>query len=350
METAVKDDGSYFEQSTYYHVYALDMFAFHAVLEDVPQSYRASLSRMAGFLASIVNEAGDLPFLGDDDGGRFFFPYGPRARFARASLATVSLLAGRGFIGYDQLDLAEIALWWLGPDRCKAELSDTPALTSRVFDDTGLVVMRRGPVVALFDAGPFGPGSAGHSHSDTLSLVVTVGDRELLIDSGTYSYMDPEWRSTFRGTAAHNTVRIDGHDQAVSAGPFRWEQKPEVKLLEFTSDAEKDRAVATCWYQGFTHMRTVEFAGDDLSIVDQLEGAAGEHDIEQFWHFAAEPRDLSPGSWAIGDSAEFIAEGGVVEPAWRSRCFGSKESGWVIVVRRRTTLPLTLHARLRIEP
>ena len=47
---------------------------------------------------------------------------------------------------------------------------------------------------------PFGPGSAGHSHSDTLSLVVSVGNQEVLIDSGTYSYMDPEWRSYFRGS------------------------------------------------------------------------------------------------------------------------------------------------------
>ncbi len=77
--------------------------------------------------------------------------------------------------------------------------------SSRVFQDTGIVVMRSGPVVALFDAGPFGPGGAGHSHSDTLSLVVTVGDQEVLIDSGTFSYMDPEWRPRFRGSAAHNT-------------------------------------------------------------------------------------------------------------------------------------------------
>ena len=349
MESCVKPDGSYFEQSTYYHVYALDMFALHAVLEDVHASYYDGLSRMAEFLASIVSADGQLPFLGDDDGGRFFSPYGDRTRFARATLATVSSLTGKCFFPSTKPDLAEIALWWLGPERCAKDLAKVAAVTSRVFRDTGVVVMRRGPIVALLDAGPFGPGTAGHSHSDTLSVVAAMGDQELLIDSGTFSYMDPEWRDIFRGSSAHNTVRIDGRDQGVAGGPFRWARKPEVKLLEFASDATRDYAVGLCCYQSFTHRRSVEFSGNVLSIVDQIGGPEGEHEIEQFWHFAQEPRELSPGTLAIGEAGEFTAEGGSVEPSWRSRCFGSKEPAWTVVVRRRSTLPLTLHAGIRMK-
>lgn len=349
MDSCVKPDGSYFEQSTYYHVYALDMFAFHALLEDLPTSYRDGLTRMAEFLASLLSDSGDLPFLGDDDGGRFFSPYGERSRFARASLAAVSLLVGKGFFPYTANDLHEIALWWLGPSRCNQELAKVAPRTPSFFQDTGIVVMRRGPVVALFDAGQFGPGGAGHSHSDTLSLVVTMGERELLIDSGTFSYMDPQWRPLFRGSSAHNTVRTAGYDQGVVSGPFRWAQKPEVKLLEFTTDASKDRAVALCRYRGFTHMRTVEFANNQFTIVDKIEGPAGEHNIEQFWHFAIEPRELSTGKWAIADIAEFTAEGCVVEPSWRSRGFGAKVPAWTAVVRRRSGLPLTLNVRFHLK-
>jgi hypothetical protein len=70
---------------------------------------------MAEFLASITSEDGQLPFLGDDDGGRFFFPYGPRSRFARATLATTCLLPGKRFFLYSPPDTEEIALWWLWP-------------------------------------------------------------------------------------------------------------------------------------------------------------------------------------------------------------------------------------------
>ena len=349
MSASVKPDGSYFEQSTYYHVYALDMFAFHAVIEDVPDSYRDGIDRMGEFLASIVSDAGDLPFLGDDDGGRFFSPFGPRSRFARGTLAAASLLTGKGHFGFDTCDRDEVALWWLGPQRCAKDLATIPARTSRVFRDTGIVVMRRGPIAALFDVGPFGPGGAGHSHSDSLSLVVTMGDRELLIDSGTFSYMDPEWRSVFRSSRAHNTVRIDGVDQAVAVGRFRWKDKPEVKLLDFTSDQTQDRAVAQCCYRGFIHTRTVEFANDEFFIVDKIDGPAGEHDIEQYWHFAQIPNERAPKLWDIAGIAEFSLQGGVVEQACRSRCFGSKEPAAVIAVRCRSSLPLTLETRLRIK-
>ena len=35
--------------------------------------------------------------------------------------------------------------------------------------------MESGDRHILIDAGPFGPGSAGHSHSDTLNIVVRSG-------------------------------------------------------------------------------------------------------------------------------------------------------------------------------
>jgi hypothetical protein len=350
MTTGVKSDGSYFEQSTYYHIYALDMFAFHAVLEDVPDSYRDGLARMAEFLATITSESGELPFLGDDDGGRFFSPYGPRASFGRATLATLSLLLGKSFFTYSQGDMEEIALWWLRPDRCKSPEGDVLKMHSRQFEHSGIVVMRRGSVCALFDAGPFGPWSGGHSHSDTLSLVVSSGDQEVLIDPGTCSYMDTVWRGAFRGSSAHNTIRIDGLDQGTSAGPFRWAQKPEVSLLEFVSGADRDRAVAVCRYQGFSQTRTVEFLnGNEFEIVDQVDGPAGEHEIEQFWHFAVSPTARTAETWGIGDIAEFTAEGGELEEGWRSRCFGSKEAVSVIAVRTRTTLPISLRARLSLN-
>ncbi len=295
------------------------------------------------------NDSGDLPFLGDDDGGRFFSPYGQRERFGRATLATVSLLLGKHFFPYSPHDVGEIALWWLGPERCKDSGDDAPRLSLRARSKTAaLSSCAADDVYAVFDAGPFGPGSGGHSHSDTLSLVVSSGDDEVLIDSGTYSYMDPEWRDAFRGSSAHNTIRIDGCDQGTTSGPFRWAQKPEVELREFVGQPDRDRAVAVCRYRGFSHTRTIEFDGIEFNIVDQVEGPEGEHSVEQFWHFAVNPTEQAPGSWSIGDIAEFNADGGQLEEGWRSRCFGSKEAAPVIVVRRRCTLPVTLDARLRL--
>jgi len=350
MTAQVHADGSHFEQSTYYHVYALDFFLFHAVLEEVSEDYRSRLSRMTEFLASIVSPAGELAFLGDDDGGRLFHPFGPRTGFARGTLATASFMLNRSAFVYSEQDAQEVALWLLGSSRCKRAVVLPSPLSSRSFDDSGLVVMRRGDVTVLFDAGPLGPGNAGHSHADNLSLVVWRGSEEIFIDPGTYSYIDAEWRNAFRGTNAHNTVSIDSKDQAVAAGPFRWRDKPEVRLLEFVAVTDQHRAAAVCGYSGFSHKRTIELGDNgELDVVDEIEGPAGEHLIEQFWHLGCVPEQIAQNIWRIGKVAQLVVDGGQLEQGWRSRAFASKETAPVLVIRSRTALPTKLHARLRLQ-
>jgi hypothetical protein len=163
--------------------------------------------------------------------------------------------------------------------------------------------------------------------------------------------MDPEWRSYFRGSAAHNTVRVDKRDQAIAVGPFRWSDPPRAKFkVGVDVGREKGIVISLCRSGDFAHTRTVRFSEQEIIIQDRIRSATkGEHEIEQFWHFPIEPREISPGTWAIGEVAEFTADGGIVEPSWRSRCFGSKEPAWTVVVRRRSTLPLTLHAQILLK-
>ena len=349
MKSKVKQDGSYYEQSSYYQVYALDMFLFHALLEDVTPEYRHGLERMTDFLAALVMPDGRLPFLGDDDGGRFFYPFGERTKFAAATLAAASVFLGTTYFAYSKRDVQEIALWWLGPNKCGGAAAMHP-IESRVFAESGIVTMRRRDVGLLFDAGSFGPGNAGHSHADALSFVVWKGTEEILIDSGTYAYMDPEWREAFRATAAHNTIRIDARDQALSSGPFRWIEKAEVRLIEFSSTAEQDAAVAECRHGSFTHKRTIRLLSNlELQIVDDLDGPAGEYLVEQFWHPGSAIQQLTGGQWRIGNSAVLTAENSVCEPGWRSTCFGSKEESPVVVVRQRLSLPVQIEARLQLS-
>ena len=258
-------------------------------------------------------------------------------------------MLGQSTFSYSARDVEEVALWWLGPEKSRSDRPPQIVQQSRAFRNSGLVAMKRGNVSVLFDAGPFGPWSAGHSHADTLSLLVSVGSEDILIDPGTYSYLDPQWRDTFRGTAAHNTIRIDGEDQATPAGPFRWLDKPEVSLIDFSSTTELDYATAVCRYRGFTHKRTIQVRSDsELEITDELEGSLGEHLVEQFWHLGQPVRQTGPEVWRIGELAEFLVPDGQYEQGWRSSAFGSKEISPVIVVRRRVALPTTLRAQLRL--
>lgn len=350
LDRQVFADGCHFELSLYYHVYALDMFLFHAILRGVDDVWRNRLTAMAEFLDRIVGASGVLPFIGDDDGGRFFHPYGPRNRFGLATLATCGILLDRPEWIRDPVYLEEQAVWWVPLNERPSASNAQPPASVR-FPDTGLVVMASGDIQIIVDAGPFGPGNAGHTHADTLSLVLRQGAEQILIDPGTYTYVgDPVWRNRFRGTAAHNTIRIDGLDQAIPGGPFVWQSRPAVEVLAWESSPVRDVLTASCSYAGFRHQRTVTFDKTALRILvlDHLEGQ-GDHLIEQFWHFGTEVEQRSSCCFQAGSKAVLafdqtveakLSTGG--EHGWASPALGVKIPAPVVIVECRTTLPASL--------
>ena len=73
-ETQVRPDGFHFEQSVYYHVYALDFFQFTRALAarndiHIPEQFDRTIEKMNEALAAL-SQAGRAPNFGDDDGGR----------------------------------------------------------------------------------------------------------------------------------------------------------------------------------------------------------------------------------------------------------------------------------------
>jgi hypothetical protein len=337
MERQIQNDGSHFEQSTYYHVYALDMFLFHATLAKPDTPYMEKLERMALYLHALLGPARSLAMIGDDDGGRFFHPYGRRDLFGRASMATASALLDRPDWPFEAEDLHVQSVWWLGASVLQRKGGEGK-WASRIFSDSGIAMMTAGANHVLVDAGPFGPWGAGHSHADTLSIVVRSGSQEILIDPGTFTYVGEEkWRNWFRGTQAHNTIVVDGRNQAIAAGPFRWANRPEVNIQIWKSNAQRDLLEAECKYAGFTHRRRVEFQKPDVILItDEIDGPAGDHEVEQLWHLGS----LEAKSRLVLPAGAELIDG------WRSGIFGEKHPSPVVRVRRRCNLPAHLEAKI----
>ena len=311
MDSQVMPDGSHFEQSSYYHIYAVDFFLFHMLLHPVSRRYREGLRRMAVYARSLLGPGWRIPLIGDDDGGRLFHPYGVRAEFGRATMATCSVVFEQPEWLRDPADLFDQTLWWLGPAVLAQSCGPAEPSLSVRYPHSGTVCMQHGDGQAIIDSGPFGWSGAGHSHSDTLSIVLRRGGEEILVDCGTYTYLsDPHWRNWFRGSAAHNTIRVDGQDQADFAGPFRWASKPGVECLAWRTSAEEDFLDAVVRYRGLTHRRTVLFRKpDEFVITDEVSGPTGSHDIEQFWHFGVDAEQVSPRVLRVGSIEMTFLEG-----------------------------------------
>jgi len=340
MRRQVRSDGAHFEQSAYYHVYALDFFLWHALLAETSPEYQDRLRRMAAYLDALLGRAGHLPLIGDDDGGRLFHPFGERDAFGRATLATCGAhLATPEWIR-SETDLAEQAAWWLGASgvRPAGPRTRSPEVASQWFSDSGTAVMAAGDVHIVIKTGGFGPSTAGHSHSDVLSFVCRRGHEEFLIDPGTYTYLDNAgWRNRFRGSAAHNTIKIDNVDQATPSAPFRWQGRPVVTIRQWRSTDTRDWLDAECAYAGFVHRRRFLFLKPDaLLVLDTVAGPPGDHLLEQFWHCGKGP---TPNWLALSAAAEAV-------PDWRSQVYGSKKETITQRVVYRGSLPVHLAAAI----
>ena len=314
LRRQVRDDGSHFEQSSYYHVYALDMFLLHRVLAGpATAAEQEILARMAGFLTALLGADGHIPLLGDDDGGRLFHPFGRRDQFGRATLAVYHGLsqspAPAAWV--DAAANSEIAAWWLGA--APPPVQPKPA-TSQLFPASGLAILAAGDASVIVDGGPFGPGSAGHSHADTLQVLVRRGGRELIIDPGTCTYIaDPLLREQFRGAQAHATITAAGIAQATPLGPFKWVSPPAARILGWESGPASDWLAAECRYGPLRHRRWVlwEKEAPRLWISDCIEWdpTLTENDFTQLWPLGEEPDSVTE-STIFCSGARLILESG----------------------------------------
>lgn len=90
------------------------------------------------------------------------------------------------------------------------------------LDASGYLRMQRGEAVLICDAAPLGPDyQPGHGHADTLTFEMSLGDRRLIVDTGTSCYSNCAQRLAERGTAAHNTIEVDDEDSSEIWDNFR---------------------------------------------------------------------------------------------------------------------------------
>ncbi|MBI4740020.1 MAG: alginate lyase family protein [Betaproteobacteria bacterium] len=313
-------DGVNREQAFYYQHQVMDMMLIAGLIcrangAGLGAEYWERLERMMEFVAAIMDCAGNVPLVGDADDGLIV-----RLGQETGGSPYRSLLAA-GALLFDRADLKARAgrlddkTRWLFGARCDARweaIAGTAHATHATqpgprrefvefveFAEGGYRILgdkfgTPDEVRIVADAGPLGYLSiAAHGHADALSFTLSLGGEPVLIDPGTYAYhTQPLWRNYFRGTSAHNTVRVDGMDQSVIGGNFLWLDKAGATCLHWASDAGEDVFAGS--HDGYerlpdklTHLREIRLdkRSRRVCITDRLE-CAGRHEVELFWHFA----------------------------------------------------------------
>jgi hypothetical protein len=315
----VRPDGFHFEQSTYYHVYALDFFLHSAILASVngiplPKEFEESLEKMLTALF-LLGRCGPPPRLGDDDGGRLLDPQRNRAEDLLDPLATGAVLINRG--DYKAASgLCEETIWLVGPEGVRRwdELESTPAsVNSAALEPSGLYLLASDkPATQLvFDCGPLGAQSGGHGHADALSVTLRSHKHDLVIDPGTFEYVGEE-RNLFRGTAMHNTLRVDGVDQAEPASAFSWRRLTHSKAENWIQGKSFDLIEGS--HDGYqrlerpvTHRRWVFSLRNGIYLVrDRVEGT-GQHRLEIAWHLGEQLQMVEDGVFRVKNGSQGLA-------------------------------------------
>jgi len=378
IDRQVLPDGVYFEQSTCYQRYTIEIYLHFLILASrngirIPDQVAERVQQMLDFLLAVRGPDGSMPQIGDADGG-WLLPLTERApEDARSAFAVAAAFFRRADYAWAGGATPEI-FWMLGPAGLDALGSLRPSPPaghpSRLFPDGGYGVMRSGwdadAQHLILDAGPIGgPPSAGHGHADLLSLQCSAFGEPFIVDPGTYCYTaDPGWRDHFRSSAAHSTVTLDGMDQAIPAGPFAWQRRPRARLRHWLSTEVLDFADSE--HDAFrhlpdpvTHRRRVLFVKPRFwVIVDDLDGSK-EHRIDLRFQFAPMELTLEAELWArargprghgllIRPMATVplkgeILEGGL-EPSrgWTSPHYGQRRPAPVLVYSAVATLPFRI--------
>jgi hypothetical protein len=360
-------DGMHFEASTYYHTYALDFFLHARVLAglngiSIPAEFDKTLEKMLDVVLHL-SSTGPLPRLGDDDGGRVFDPSRILTEHMLDPLALGALLFNRDDFKIAAGDLKEETVWLSGAERAARFDSlcgkmDAPA--SFALKPSGIHVMGSSEPNAqqlVINAGPSEPGRQGHRHADLLSVQVTIGGRDVLIDPGTYAYVGQEReRDHFRGTAAHNSVQVDGLSQGQPDGPFEWSFLPRSEVSRWTMGSTFDFFEAS--HSGYRrlpdpveHQRSIFYLKPQFWLVRDVLSGATVHEIGVHWHF-------SEGSLTTaGDGFTFLGENqtrlGLMFASndpwshdtgmhWHSRAYGRKEPAPLLRSSIKAELPVEL--------
>jgi hypothetical protein len=381
-------DGVNREQAVYYQHEVVDMMLQCALVGranhiEFSAPFWERLERMLEFIAGIMDCNGHVPMIGDADDAvivrldpsKEFDPY-------KSLLATGAVLFGRSDFKEKAGRFDAKSRWLLGEQGAlRFDALEKPAASlsfRRAFPEGGYYILgdafgTEREIRLVADVAPLGYLSiAAHGHADALAFTLALGGKEMLIDPGTFAYhSQSKWRDYFRGTSAHNTLRVDGENQSVIGGNFMWLRHAKATCEVWEPGADQERLVGS--HDGYMRLRdpvrhrreiVLDKRCNVLRIMDMLE-CRGRHIIELYWHCheegtvtivdgTVEVRRAGTSLALVMKDSRFtprLARGEESEPlGWVSRGFDQKTETGTIIWTGEIAGNVTLCTEITVNP
>lgn len=250
----VLPDGGHFERSPMYHATLLeDLLDLLQLAELYParfdaaerDSWRETAARMLNWLAVMTHPDGQIALFNDAAFG-IAPPLSPLIAYA-----------------------VRLGVRPVANDLCEQSV---------FLQSSGYARLSKGPVTLIADVGEIGPAYLpGHAHADTLAFELSINGQRLFVDTGTSRYDVCAERLRQRGTAAHNTVELNGTDSSEVWSSFRVARRARPRDVRVGSNANVVWLSAA--HDGYRrlpgrplHRRTFDLTAHELRIQDEIEG------------------------------------------------------------------------------
>lgn len=249
------------------------------------EAYKTILEKIFSYINTLMDISGNVPYYGDDDDGKVLsLNVNTQTNNFQSLLTSAAVLfKDRKFKRKgNEFDLKNTILFG---DKAALDFSKLQnkinEVETKLYKDEGHFFIKKGKdeneIYLHVDVAPLGYLSiAAHGHADALSFFLNVDGKPYIIDPGTYTYHSyPIWRAYFKGTLAHNTIRVDGIDQATNSGPCLWTDHYSIKQLEVLENTEvvTVKGSHTGYNKlGVTHIRSYTFnkVTDSILIHDEI--------------------------------------------------------------------------------
>jgi len=334
IQEQILPDGGQFERSPMYHALVLEdvldlinlMLTYSGAM---PAQYRSmienwpgTVTRMRRWLAAMCHPDGEIAFFNDAAIGVAPSPV-VIEQYARGLGGKEH---GASSVGWAKQSVPNISCT-LGTSLrsfAKPTLEDIAARKGVThLSASGYVRVADSDMIALLDVAPVGPDYLpGHAHADTLSFELSLFGKRVLVNSGTSCYGRDAERGRQRGTAAHNTVVVNGEDSSEVWAGFRVGRRACPSINNVTEERQFVEISASHdgygWLPGRArHHRRWRFEVGSLSIEDKITGGFR----EAVARFHVHPDVRLDEGWGEhlavlllpdGQKAEFVVEGGVL--------------------------------------
>ncbi len=276
LRSLVYEDGSFAQHSVNYHRLFLDTLTFITFwifvldLKPLSKGFNENAKKSAAWLLSIVDESGMCPNLGSNDGTMLLGNHSCDYLDYRPSMQAAAVMINKK-LAFDSGPWDETLYWF---DIKKGNYPFSPVLKKSIIHSSGYVVMSDEDSWALlrFPYYKFRP-----SHNDIFHFDLWANGRNLLFDSGSFSY-NPEKDShvpDLKSVHSHNTLSFDKCEQMPRLGRFllgkwlKYEERGDIERMNNEGSFWEGSYRVT---SGNVHIRKVSWHENNWVIHDRFTG------------------------------------------------------------------------------